>query len=490
MTAAHSEIVTYWRGIVGTLVQRGLLRQRRDGQKVLPQAVGVVTGEYVAFVLDMHRLGGIAREQWLDTALWAQIRATLQGRRCFVADSAGLAVVVAREPGKRAKRLPRRIPLDAGMVPDGPYTVLLGISKAGPVTLDLAGRERAVLVGGTSGSGKTSTIRTLVLQAAHKHTPEELALAIVDLKRLDFTPLSTLPHLAQPAATTEEEARRLVAWCAGEMERRQAVMTAAGVTRWDRMPSQERFPLLLLVVDECADFAGSPVMGDLVELARKGRASGVSLILATQRPDAQVLSRQVKANVCTRIAFRTTDAIESRIILDRGGAEQIRRAGLCLTNAGGRWRRVQAAYIPDEALGEWCAATPGGPALSEVERALVAYALQDLDGAFIINQLYDAHKGRISKRQLTALAQRWELRGWLTAPASRSEPRKVTDELAGLALGADSGDTVTQVARGDTAIGAVTQSVAAGDTLELPPFLVRRVSGAMQGTEQCKVQGG
>jgi len=481
MTAAHSEIVTYWRGIVTTLVQRGLLRQRRDGQKVLPQAVGVVTGEYVAFVLDMHRLGGIAREQWLDTALWAQVRATLQGRRCFVADSAGLALVVAREPGERVRRLPRRIPLDAGMVPDTAYTVLLGISKAGPVTLDLAGQERAVLVGGTSGSGKTSTIRTLVLQAAHKHTPEELALAIVDLKRLDFTPLSTLPHLVQPVATTEEEARRLVAWCGSEMERRQAVMTAAGVTRWDRMVAQERFPLLVVVVDECADFAGSPVMGDLVELARKGRASGISLILATQRPDAQVLSRQVKANVSTRIAFRTTDATESRIILDRGGAEQIRR--------GGRWAKVQAAYIPDEALGEWCAAPASGPALSEVERALVAYALQELDGAFIINRLYETHKGRISKRQLTGLAQRWELRGWLTAPASRSEPRKVTDELAGLALGAENGDTVTRVTRGDTGLGAVTQGVSAGDTLELPPFLMRRMSGMVQGTEPCKVQG-
>jgi DNA segregation ATPase FtsK/SpoIIIE-like protein len=321
----------------------------------------------------------------------------------------------------------------------------------------------------------------------HKHPPEELALAIVDLKRLDFTPLDGLPHLVAPVATGEEEARRLVAWCAGEMERRQAVMGAAGVTCWDRMDPGERFPLLLLVVDECADFAGSPVMADLVELARKGRASGISLVLATQRPDAQVLNRQVKANVATRIAFRTTDATESRIILDRGGAEQIKGVGMCLTNAGGRWRRVQAAFVPDGALGEWVAVTVRAPALSGVERALVIHALQELDGAFIINALYEAHKGEISKRRLTALAQRWELRGWLSSPASRSDPRRVTGELVGLALGRENGDTVTRVTRGDTALEMVTQGVTRDDTLELPPFLSQRRARVMQGSERSKL---
>jgi hypothetical protein len=99
MIAQYSEVVTYWRGIVGTLAQRGLLRQKRDGAKVIPQAVAIVEPERVTFVLDMQRLGGVSREQWLDADLWAQTRAALQGRRVFCVDSAGLALVVARNPG-------------------------------------------------------------------------------------------------------------------------------------------------------------------------------------------------------------------------------------------------------------------------------------------------------------------------------------------------------------------------------------------------------
>jgi len=479
MIAAHSEVVTYWRACVGTLAQRGLLRQRQDGQKVIPQAVAIVEPERVSFVLDMLRLAGVSREDWLNSDLWAQIRAALQGRRCFVADSGGLAVVIAREPGEpQRKRLPRRVILDAEAIPAGDYTAYLGESRGGPVVLDLAGDERAVLVGGTSGSGKTGTIRALALQLARKNDPDHLALAVVDLKALDFTALAELPHLARPVATTEADAREVVAWAVQEMERRRAVMGAVGVTRWDRLPEGERFPLLLLVVDECADFGKSPVMDDLIELARKGLASGVSLILATQRPDSEVLSRQVKANVPTRVAFRTVDAVESRIILDRSGAQDLRRVGQCLTNAGGTWRRVQCAFVPDDALGQWVNA-PGGPILDDTERTLVRYALDELEGAFTINALADAFQGEVSRRQLLKLGRAWELRGWLTSPEDVTEARRVTDELAALARG-NSGNGrgnafEAVVSRGIR--GTVVSEIEPRAGVELPPFLAARYKG-------------
>ncbi|MDY7077327.1 MAG: FtsK/SpoIIIE domain-containing protein, partial [Chloroflexota bacterium] len=396
MIAQHSETTTYWQGIIGTLVQRGLLTQRKDGRKVIPRsAVAIVTPEYVAFVLDMQRLAGIPREKWLDPQLWAQTRAALQGRRVFVADSAGLAMVVARNPeSPQRQRLPTKLVMTPDLLPEGDYTVLLGRSTDGDVVLDVAEGERAILVGGTTGSGKTRTLVSLVLQLTSKFGPDELSLALVDLKRLDFPPLDGLPHLISPVATTEKEAVELVRWCVQEMQHRQTLMREALVTRWDRMPEGERFPLLLLVVDEIADFAKSSVMGDLVELARKSRASGIALIAATQRPDAQVLSRQVKANLSTRIAFRVTDHTESGIILDRTGAEKIKRVGLCLTNAGGQWRKVQTAYVPEEAVGDWLPPTPvnvPAPRLSDTERALVCYALDELGGAFTINRLYEAH---------------------------------------------------------------------------------------------------
>lgn len=191
--SVYPEVTAYWRGIVGTLAQRGLLRQRNDEGKVIPQTVAIVEEERVSFVLDMMRLGGVSRETWLDPALWAQIRTALRGRWVYVADSGGLAVVVARHPGTgklEQKRLCSRVELSPEMIPAGRYTAFLGESSRGPVQFDFAEGERAVLVGGTSGSDKTGTIRSLILQLARKNDPEHYALAIVDLKQLDFPALT------------------------------------------------------------------------------------------------------------------------------------------------------------------------------------------------------------------------------------------------------------------------------------------------------------
>ena len=132
---AQREVVGYWRAITGTLEQRGLLKQRpQRGGFVKPQAVGVLVQDRCLFILDMQRLGGVARERWLDRALWSQLRAALEGRRVAVADGYGLVVVVGRTPGlPTAKRLPAVIPLEADSIPDGLYTVTLGQSKRGRV---------------------------------------------------------------------------------------------------------------------------------------------------------------------------------------------------------------------------------------------------------------------------------------------------------------------------------------------------------------------
>jgi len=483
----------YWRGIKATLKQRGLLRQFKrlqDGQRIplVPQTHAIVAPEWVAFVLDMHRLGGVSREQWLDTDLWAQVRATLQGRRVFVADSAGLALVVARQPGQpRRKRLPASLVMTPDATPPGDYTVLLGESASGDVLLDLSEGERAILVGGTTGCGKTRTIVSWVLQLARKHGPDQLSLALIDLKRLDFTALAGLPHLVRPVATTESDAVDLVEWCVQEMERRQVVMQAAQVTRWDRLPIEngERFPLLVLVVDECADFATSDVMGNLVELARKSRASGIAIVAATQRPDANVLNPQVKANLTTRIAFRVASHYDSKIILDRAGAERIKRTGLALTNAGGQWRKVQTAYVPDEATGEWVSLAPTGPVLSDVERALVRYAVEELGGAFVTDRLYNAQErgdvatdDRLSKYALVRLARAWELRGWLTEPGRDDNGHKtgrlVTPELANLAV--TRLELLQHATTRHNTHNTITRSGAQG--VELPAFLAERQRGA------------
>ncbi|RLC72140.1 MAG: hypothetical protein DRI81_16785, partial [Chloroflexi bacterium] len=210
------------------------------------------------------------------------------------------------------------------------------------------------------------------------------------------------------------------------------------------------------------------------------------LVAATQRPDANVLNPQAKANLTTRIGFRVASHYDSQIILDRAGAERIKRVGLALTNAGGQWRKVQCAFVPDEATGEWVTVMPKTESvLSDIERSLVAYAIEELGGAFKINALYQAHKGQISQRKLTTLAQKWERRGWLTSPASRSDSRKVTSKLLELCpnptLSAQNDDTVIRVLRGDTAQKAVIRTPRAGDTGDTAKVGITWPVSAFQG---------
>jgi hypothetical protein len=451
MDAIHGEIVGYWRGIVATLNQRGLLRDRpRQGGKVLPEADAILLPDRCIFALDLHRLGGIPREAWLSPELWAQWRAILQGRRVIVSDGAGLFIQVGRRPDKRtAKRLPEVIPLDLDAMLEGAYTVTLGVTKAGPVVLDLAGDHRAILTGGTSGSGKTNLMQSVVLQLAAKHTPDEFRAAIVDTKEVDFgRDYAGLPHLFLPVAQDLDAAARLIEQVEGERQRRQALMAQAGVADWREMPQEEEVPLLLLVVDEAADFARTPAMETLVEIARKGRAMGIAIVLGTQSPSSKVIDPQVRANLPTAIAFQTRTEVESRVILGRKGAEELDRPGLALAFVGGEWQTMQTLQVEPETVRALIGrvAVPQLPALDGIEADLVRYALAELEGAFIINALDAAFHGAISRRQIVKLARKWELRGWLTAPAHATDPRRVTPELASLALNVECGHTVT----GDT----------------------------------------
>lgn len=476
------EIVIYWRQIVGTLGQRGLVKQRpRQGGTILPVADAFLLPDRCIFALDMQRLGGIPREEWLKQELWHQWRAALQGRRVFVSDGGGLAITVARRPGQRQrKRLPAMIPLDLEDLTNTPYEVVLGHTRRGKVTLDLAERNRAILTGGWSGGGKTNLIQSIVLQLVTKHPPDEFRVAIVDPKQVDFGPLTAyarLPHLADSIAYSIEEATRSIEGVYTEFLRRQALMAAAGVADWRDLTGADRLPLLLLAIDEAADLAGTSAVDTVVRLAREARAMGISLIFGTQHPTTRVIDSQVKANLTTAVAFQTRTAVESQAILGCKGAEKLNRPGLALTFIDGQWQTVQTLRAEPETVQVLVGqvAVPALPALNGVEASLVRYATDSLDGAFIINQLYEAHKGEISKRQLTKLAQQWEARGWLTPPASRSDPRRVTDELVGLALDRENGDTVTRMTRGDTAPEVVTRGALKDDTLELPPFLAQRV---------------
>jgi DNA segregation ATPase FtsK/SpoIIIE-like protein len=222
-------------------------------------------------------------------------------------------------------------------------------------------------------------------------------------------------------------------------------MAKAGVSDWrdldepfDRLRAGS-FPLLLLIVDEAADFRGDVAMDTLVEIARKGRAFGVSILLGTQSPSSKVIDPQVRANLPTAIAFQARTHIESKVILGCKGAEDLSRPGQALTFIGGTWQKVQVLRVDPDSVGKFISEqvvverpADDSAVLSEIERALVRYAVEELDGAFTINRLYERYQGDISRRQLVKLGRQWERRGWLTEPRHAADPRRVTDELFAL----------------------------------------------------------
>lgn len=449
-TTEAPELVRCWEAIVSTLNQRGLLKvKNRLEALVIPQADGIQFKDFCLFVLDMHRLAGIPMETWIgDTDLHAQIGEVLGGRLVKVVTGGGLAIIISRTPihVKKQGSLPGTCPLDMVLdTPLPPLTVWLGMSFDSTVSLDLAGVDRALLVGGISGAGKTNLLRSILVQLVHNHTPAQVQFAVVDLKRVDFQVFGSLaPYLFHPLAKTPGAGGALVQAVVEEMNRRFDLMETHGVTDWRDLPTMHRVPLLYVVIDELAEFVQTSTESDLCTLARMGRAAGISLALCTQHPTSEVVSSQIKANMTASIAFRTKTAGGSRVVLDYAGAEKIKAAALgrCLAFVGGDKTEAQVFYAPAKLVAETVAAALDqpiieGPTLTALEQELVTYALSELGGSFSINKMAPAFKGRYSKHKLIELASAWELAGWLTPPGSNDKghkvARQVTDALAALA---------------------------------------------------------
>ena len=233
------EVAQYWRGLIVTLQQRGLLRKRpRRGGLIHPEAFALLLPDRIVYVLDMQKLAGISREAWLDKNLWCQWRATLQGRRVFVSDGGGLAITVARRPGRPKKRLPQTIALQEEHLVDDAYHVAVGLDvrRRETVTLNLAGDHRAMLIGGYTGSGKTNLMRSIVVQLGAKHLPDEVQVALVDTKEVDFAgPFDHMPQLFQPIARNQDEAEELIEQVEAERVRRQAAMARGRVSDWRKL---------------------------------------------------------------------------------------------------------------------------------------------------------------------------------------------------------------------------------------------------------------
>ena len=324
-----------FRGVRHTLLNRGLYG-KRDGaiqevswkQTVLLDDLGIV-----AFEVDVEQLP-VKIERLLNPEVAHQMQACLDGRRVKVTNSQGLLFGVALEPEETRPpmRLPRRITMDLNGRPDGKYLVPIGQGTRGPVWRSLL-ETGHILVGGESGSGKSTWLHVMLTALLSAHPADELQLALIDPKQIEFQLYQRLPHLLAPTATEAEEAPKVTARLSDELDRRRVLFAGVGARNLVnyRHLTGDPLPLLLLVVDEVTDIAleaglKSAFYKDLIRLVSKGRAFGLTVVLATQNPKAEVLNTLIRGNMSTRIAFRVATSNHSRTILGTSGAEKIPRA--------------------------------------------------------------------------------------------------------------------------------------------------------------------
>jgi S-DNA-T family DNA segregation ATPase FtsK/SpoIIIE len=261
-----------------------------------------------------------------------------------------------------------------------PLTLALGKDIAGvPVVADLA-KMPHVLVAGTTGSGKSVAINTMILSMLYKATPEQIRMIMIDPKMLELSVYEGIPHLLTPVVTDMKEASNALRWAVAEMERRYKLMSKCGVRNLagfnqlitdsqaqgqpipdplfqateddSEQPELEVLPHIVIVIDELADMmmvVGKKVEELIARLAQKARAAGIHLILATQRPSVDVLTGLIKANIPTRISFQVSSRIDSRTILDQGGAEALLGNGdmLFLPSGTSIPIRAHGAFVDD-----------------------------------------------------------------------------------------------------------------------------------------------
>ncbi|HEY3982573.1 DNA translocase FtsK 4TM domain-containing protein [Cedecea sp.] len=287
-------------------------------------------------------------------------------------------------PNKKRQTVYLREVLDCAKFRDNgsPLTVVLGKDIGGePVVADLA-KMPHLLVAGTTGSGKSVGVNAMIISMLYKATPEEVRFIMIDPKMLELSVYEGIPHLLTEVVTDMKDAANALRWSVNEMERRYKLMSALGVRNlagynervleaermgrpipdpfWkpgDSMdathPMLEKLPYIVVLVDEFADLmmtVGKKVEELIARLAQKARAAGIHLVLATQRPSVDVITGLIKANIPTRIAFTVSSKIDSRTILDQGGAESLLGMGDMLYSAPNSTTpiRVHGAFVRDE----------------------------------------------------------------------------------------------------------------------------------------------
>ena len=270
-----------------------------------------------------------------------------------------------------------------------PLTLALGKDIAGEAVYANIERMPHLLVAGTTGSGKSVGINTMLLSLLYRLTPEDVRMIMIDPKMLELSVYEGIPHLLTPVVTDMQDAAKALQWCVGEMERRYRLMRELQVRNlggmnekvlraeesgefipdplWDPASGEEqqvlaKLPLIVVIIDEFADMimiVGKKIEQLIARIAQKARAAGIHLVLATQRPSVDVITGLIKANIPCRISYKVSSQVDSRTILDQIGAEQLLGHGDMLYLAPGSSvpERVHGAFVSDEevlaVIDEW-----------------------------------------------------------------------------------------------------------------------------------------
>ena len=324
-------------------------------------AIGVKGSQVINLVKDLARALSVVSVRVVET---------IPGKSCM-----GLEIP---NPKRQVVRLSEILSSKIYAEMASPLTLAMGKDIAGnPIVADLA-RMPHVLVAGTTGSGKSVAINAMILSLLYKATANDVRLILVDPKMLELSVYEGIPHLLTPVVTDMKQAAHALNWCVGEMDRRYKLMSTLGVRNLSGFNQKikeavkagkpltnpftitpespeplKELPLIVVVIDELADLmmvVGKKVEELIARLAQKARASGIHLLLATQRPSVDVITGLIKANIPTRVSFQVSSKVDSRTILDQMGAEQLLGQGdmLYLPPGTGYPQRVHGAFVSDQ----------------------------------------------------------------------------------------------------------------------------------------------
>ncbi|HZG13698.1 MAG TPA: DNA translocase FtsK [Candidatus Bathyarchaeia archaeon] len=339
-----------------TQIQRLLLEDTLSNFNVSAQVIGIVKGPSVTrFELQpspgvkVNKITGLIDDIKLNLAAKdIRIEAPIPGR-----NAVGIEVPNLKSEPIFIRRI---IESDKFRNHPSPLAIALGMDIGGePIVTDIKKMPHG-LIAGSTGSGKSVCINSIIVSLLYKATPEQVRLLLIDPKMVELAPYNHLPHLVTPVVTDAKQATAALKWAVEEMERRYTLFVDAGARDIERynQTTNEPLPYIVIIIDELADLmmvSPQDVEECIIRIAQKARACGIHLLLATQRPSVDVITGNIKANVPTRLAFAVFSQIDSRTILDQSGAERLLgRGDMLFLESGATPLRLQGNYVSDDEI--------------------------------------------------------------------------------------------------------------------------------------------